>query len=176
MTLEEDVFKFEFFGVRDAKLFYATVGGILSKLCFTTHFEHYFGVKGDFIIVRKNFWDFRKLFSSKGTFKDLNFRQVFKGIDGSEVKAMTGYPDVNAFKKGIFSYYAIGCTSNLGSKLPLLERANVPNLDKWRVTNEDFDHGFLTKIGSHYFFTLLSLYKVAEESKPVLRPHYAYQS
>ncbi len=175
MVLEDTINGFESGELRDARLFYSTVKPLLAKIGYYHAYEHYFGVGKEFVGVRKDFDSFSRLVHKRYRLSDVKFVEVFLGVDLSKVRVMTGYDNMDALKNNVFSLYAIGSTSDLGCKLPPRERPNVRDIDKTKLAKLDLDEGFLTKIDSHYFFTLSALHKVVENSKPVIPPNFSYK-
>jgi hypothetical protein len=191
MGLEEDILGLDLGNLRDASLFYSTVSTILAKMGFSHSYNHFFGVDDKFYAFRKDFDSFSRLLNKRCNLRGLSFIEVFEGngisehglvgksgTDGfvnSKVRVMTGYSDVNDLVEKRFAYYAIGSNSSLGADLPVKVRDRVLDVDKKRTAQLDFNDGFLTKVGSNHFFTLVSLYKTSEGTKPHIMPNLAFK-
>lgn len=175
MGIEEDVKRFEFGGLRDARLFYSTVHALLSNIGFDHAFENYFCVGKSYVGVRGCFEEFSKLLSHESNSKDVTFVEIFKGFDGSSVDAVTSFRNIKAFKGKLFDCYLICSNSTLGSRLEVRVRDRLLDEDKNNLLRLDCGDGCLTRVGRNYFFTLMSLFQLVERSKPFLSPHYAYK-
>ncbi|MFH1332048.1 MAG: hypothetical protein ABIH63_02065 [archaeon] len=175
MNLEENIEKLENKNCMAVKLFYDTVRNLVSRVGYTRLGQNFFGIEKEFVGVRKSPEEFLRLVRKRPNLRNVTFIEVFTAPDKTVLRALTGYSDLQEFLDKHFSYYAIGCTSNLGCGFEPIVREKVLDADKRRIAQLDFDNCRLTKVGEHYFFTLSSLYELVKDAKPFLRPHFDYK-
>jgi len=175
MSIEDSIDKLENKGCRDVKLFYATVRDLVSRVGYTRFGQNFFGIEEKFVGVRKSPEEFLRLVRKRPNLRNVTFIEVFTAPDRSVLRALTGYSDLKEFLDGNFSYYAIGCTSNLGCEFEPIVREKVLDANKRRIAQLDFSNSRLTRVGEHYFFTLSSLYGLVKDAKPFLKPHFDYK-
>lgn len=179
MSLDDNVMKLEFSGLRDAKLFYSTVRSILTKVGFNPSHVHYFCYGNRRVFVRKNFEGISRLLKDGLKLGGIQFVELFQGYGAAHAKVLTCYDNADDLKNHNFSYYAIASTSNLGSSLPIKTREGIQHVDKRKAAKCDFNDGMITKIGDYHFFTVLSLYETVFNRKLVpqfvIRPNLEFK-
>ncbi len=175
MTLEDDLYRIESGETKDSNLFYLTAEKLFNIMGFKLLSMDYYVSSNFSISVRHDNKGFEKVLTRTAKIKGIRLVKVFIRPDMVNAKILTSYENMEKFTNHIFSYYVIGSNSKLGSKMEAKVRDRVVDANKTSIAAEDFKQGYITKVGSHYFFTLEHLLKLSQTQKPFLRPFYQFE-
>lgn len=175
MDLKNEVQMLEYDESRDAHFFYRTAEKIFSIMGFKLSCMNYYVSSNLSISVRRDKEGFERLLSRPAKVKSIRLVKVFIRPDLVNAKVLTSYENMKKFNDHVFNYYVIGSNSNLGSKMEVKIRDRVVDANKTNMAAEDFKQGYITKVGSNYFFTLEHLLGLSETQKPFLRPFYEFE-
>ncbi|MEM4244939.1 MAG: hypothetical protein QW404_00495 [Candidatus Nanoarchaeia archaeon] len=175
MALEDDVYMIEAGETKDAHVFYRVTEGIFNIMGFKLVSMNYYVSSNVAISVRHDKRGFEKVITRPAKIKGIRLVKVFIRPDMVNAKVLTSYENMEKFNNHIFSYYVIGVNSKLNSDMEAKVRDRVIDANKTSIAAEDFRHGYITKVGSHYFFTLEHLFRLSQTQKPFLRPFYQFE-
>ncbi len=156
MDLERDIGLIESAKSKSAPLFYDAVDAVLGNAGFILSNNAYVLFKDKTVNVTSDS-GLKELIASPKDLDDIKFMELFLRTDDiCLIGAFTTYKGMDDFLGKTFDKYALACNMPIMNVM-VQERDSIFDRDGTYFAARDFDRGMITKVGSHYYFTLTSL-------------------